>query len=143
MFVKGTQPTGAVEVKLNLEQNFPIKCVFTFPDGIQTKYNRRPGQPYKGSTFTGLLKDDNKGQLVCRMLKAAFRKGLMFTVNEYECVGLDGLSLFHPSVFMMLLRSTYDEYIEKIKAELAAKGITKWNIDLTEKLEETFTVEGP
>ncbi|WAR11029.1 hypothetical protein MAR_036105 [Mya arenaria] len=31
-----TQPTGEVEVKINLEQRLPIKCVFTFPDGIQT-----------------------------------------------------------------------------------------------------------
>ncbi|XP_052814365.1 myosin-13-like isoform X2 [Mya arenaria] len=92
-YIKWTQPTGEVEVKINLEQRLPIKCVFTFPDGIQTKYNRSPGKPYKGSTITGLLKDDNEGQLVCRMLKAAFRKGLMFTVNEYECVVLDGFSL--------------------------------------------------
>ncbi|XP_052814719.1 uncharacterized protein LOC128241714 isoform X2 [Mya arenaria] len=141
--IKWTQPTGAVEVKLNLERVFSIKCVFTFPDGIQTKYNRRPGKPYKGSEFTGLLKDDNKGQLVCRMLKAAFRRGLMFTVNEYELVGLDGLSLISASFTKIWTYAMYDEYIQEVKAELAAKGITETNIDLTEKLEETFTVEGP
>ncbi|XP_052814723.1 myosin-2 heavy chain, non muscle-like isoform X2 [Mya arenaria] len=141
--IKWTQPTGALEVKINMEQRLPIKCVFTFPDGIQTKYNRRPGKPYKGGTITGSLKDDNEGQLVCRMLKAAFRKGLMFTVNEYEWAGLDGFSLFRSMFTSFVNHDSYDEYIHKVKAKLAAKGITETNIDLTEKLEETFTVEGP
>ncbi|XP_052812444.1 putative leucine-rich repeat-containing protein DDB_G0290503 isoform X2 [Mya arenaria] len=139
--IKWTQPTGAVEVKLNLERVYSIKCVFTFPDGIQTEYNPSPGKPYKGGLFIAHLKDDNEGQLVCRMLKARFRRGLMFTVNENGCVELDGLSLFGDSLRVFFL--TDDQHIQKVKAELAAKGITETNIDFTEKLKQTFTVDGP
>ncbi|XP_052803445.1 uncharacterized protein LOC128233684 isoform X2 [Mya arenaria] len=141
-YIKWTQPTGAVKVKINLEQHFPIECLFTFPDGIHTKYNPSPGKPYKGRMFRGCLKNNYEGQLVCRMLKATFRRGLMFTVTKDKCVGLDGVSLFRPFFSWKTAISTlYDEYIQMVKAELAAKGITETNIDLTEELEETFTVD--
>ncbi|XP_052814207.1 E3 ubiquitin-protein ligase DTX3L-like [Mya arenaria] len=113
-------------------------------DGLQTRYQAFPGQEYKGSRFEGRLKNDSEGVTVCGMLKTAFKRGQMFTIGEDWSVGLDGISMFDSPLLAKVSPSRcYVKYIQKVKAELAAKGITEANIDQTEKLEETFSVAGP
>ncbi|XP_052814918.1 uncharacterized protein LOC128241851 [Mya arenaria] len=137
------QPTGSLKVEVSQEQRFPIGISFTFMDGLQTRYQPFPGQPYKGSTFEGRLKNDSEGVTVCGMLKTAFKRGQMFTIGKDGSVGLDGISMFDSPLLAKVSRSRYVKYIEKVKAEMKAKGITEANIDETEKLEETFSVAGP
>ncbi|XP_052768182.1 E3 ubiquitin-protein ligase DTX3L-like [Mya arenaria] len=102
-----------------------------------------PGKPYKGGTFTGRLFTNSEGELLCRMLKAAFRRGMMFILGKEGKVVLDGVSLFNGSVNVLgWIEPDYASYTQKLNAELAAKGITEVNIDQTEELYETLTFDG-
>ncbi|XP_052760766.1 uncharacterized protein LOC128203400 isoform X2 [Mya arenaria] len=93
--INWTQPTGTVNVTVD---NRIIDLVFIFPDGIQTTHHPSPGKPYKGGTFTGRLFLNSEGELLCRMLKAAFRRGAMFILGKEGKVVLDGVSLYDGSV---------------------------------------------
>ncbi|XP_052814971.1 uncharacterized protein LOC128241890 [Mya arenaria] len=141
--IERKQPTGSVEVTVSQYHRFSIGLLFTFHDGIQTRYHPFPGQPYKGSTIAGRLKNDSEGQTVCRMLKTAFRKGRMFTVGHDGNVWLSGISMFDSDFLAIVPISHYAEYIQGVKAELKAKGITEDTIDQTETVEGIFIVDGP
>ncbi|XP_052814398.1 uncharacterized protein LOC128241478 isoform X3 [Mya arenaria] len=132
--INWTQPTGTVNVTYDF---VGIKLVFTFPDGIQTAHHPCPGSSYKGHTFKGYLRTGTKGELLCRMLKAAFRKGLMFNLGKEGKVVLDGISLYEGLVYNYRWLKSYNVYTDTLKAELSAKGITEANIDQTEELYET------
>ncbi|XP_052813574.1 uncharacterized protein LOC128240768 isoform X3 [Mya arenaria] len=144
-----TQPTGTVGFKTSIQKmrngDMPIiELEFTFPDGIQTTHHPSPGKPYKGGTFTECLSTGTEGQLLCRMLKAAFRRGVMFNIGKDEKVVLDGVTLYNGLVYKLPIFSApdYDNHIRILKWELSTKGITEANIDQTEVLYETFTVDG-
>ncbi|XP_052814600.1 uncharacterized protein LOC128241625 [Mya arenaria] len=83
-----TQPTvGTVRVEASRETSdygepSTIFLVFTFPDGIQMRHFLASGKQYTGGRFRGRLSSDHEGQLLCRMLKAAFRRGLMFILGK-------------------------------------------------------------
>ncbi|XP_052812185.1 uncharacterized protein LOC128239790 isoform X2 [Mya arenaria] len=79
--INWTQPTGTVNVTVDFGI---IHLEFTFPDGIQTTHHPSPGSPYKGGRFNGRLCNDTEGELLCRMLKAAFRRGMMFILGKKE-----------------------------------------------------------
>ncbi|XP_052814058.1 cingulin-like [Mya arenaria] len=137
--IKWTQPTGTVDVKKKFAF---INLIFTFPDGIQTTHHPSPGKPYKGGRFTGHLCTDSDGELLCRMLKAAFKKGLMFNFGKEGKVVLDGVTLYNRPLYDFKEWKTYDAYTQTLKAQLSAKGITEANIDQTEDLFETLNVNG-
>ncbi|XP_052814734.1 dynein regulatory complex subunit 4-like isoform X2 [Mya arenaria] len=142
-----TQPVGAIEVRVSeIPCAMPIKLKFTFPEGIQMQGHPSPGKQYKSAKFTVHLNTDSESMLVCRMLKAAFRRGQMFVFGRDGEVGLDGISLRHDTCFtvsqMLLPYMSYEENIQQVKAELEAKGITEANIDMTEQLELGFTYIG-
>ncbi|XP_052812887.1 uncharacterized protein LOC128240324 isoform X2 [Mya arenaria] len=139
--IKRTQPTGTVDVKISQGIFGFINLIFTFPDGIQTSHHPSPGNPIKGGTFTARLRRNSEGELLCRMFKAAFRKGVIFILGKEGKVVLDGVSLYDGSV-NRLWESSYVKYTRTLKAELAAKGSTEADIDQKEKLEETFTLDG-
>ncbi|XP_052819154.1 E3 ubiquitin-protein ligase DTX3L-like isoform X4 [Mya arenaria] len=146
-YYEWTQPAGTVSAKTSkdvvLLADIPtIKMSFTFQDGIQTHVHPSPGKPYKGGKFTGRLVFEGEALLVCRMMKAAFRRGRMFTVSKNGKVILDGVSLFNYKEWSSIFRAPLSHYTQKVKAELMAKGITEEDIDPTEELEETFIVDG-
>ncbi|XP_052814318.1 myosin-9-like isoform X2 [Mya arenaria] len=138
-YMKST-PIGTVKKTTDKNGWCMIDLVFKFPDGIQTTHHAYPGKTGKGGTFTGRLCPGGKGELLCRMLKAVFKRGLMFNVGKEGMVDLDGVSLYNGPVYTYELEGTYSTYTWTLKKELAAKGITEANINWTEKLEETFTV---
>ncbi|XP_052819908.1 uncharacterized protein LOC128245721 [Mya arenaria] len=143
--IKWTQPTGTVDVKTctykyGLEK---IILIFTFPDGTQTTHHSSPGSKIKGGPFDGYFSRDCEGEMLCRMLKAAFRRGMMFNLGKTGTVILNGVTLYTGSVYdSEKLRPTYVKYIKTLKKELRAKRITEANIDQTGTLEEAFTVDG-
>ncbi|XP_052786375.1 uncharacterized protein LOC128221813 [Mya arenaria] len=142
-YLNWTQPTGTFEIKT--ETHPSIEMVFTFPDGIQTRHHPSHGKPYKGGTFVGNLDGGKEGMALCMMLKAAFKGGQMFAVGINGNVVLNGISLYKDRTckrYGLPTPLAYIEYKEKLKAELAAKGITEANIDQTGTLEETFTIDG-
>ncbi|XP_052812140.1 uncharacterized protein LOC128239759 isoform X2 [Mya arenaria] len=95
-----TQPNGTVEVKTSIEYGERIIVLdFTFPDGIQMMHHPSPGNPITGCTFKGRLRLNYEGELLCRMLKAAFRRGLMFMLGKEGKVVLNGVSLYDDSVY--------------------------------------------
>ncbi|XP_052812859.1 E3 ubiquitin-protein ligase DTX3L-like isoform X2 [Mya arenaria] len=140
--IKWTQPTGTVDVEISQGIFGYINLIFTFPDGIQTTHHPSPGKPYKGGRFTGHLCTDSDGELLCRMLKAAFKKGLMFNFGKEGKVVLDGVTLYNRPLYDFKEWKTYDAYTQTLKAQLSAKGITEANIDQTEDLFETLNVNG-
>ncbi|XP_052761922.1 myosin-2 heavy chain-like [Mya arenaria] len=138
-----TQPAGTVNVSECMYE--VIELVFTIPDGIQTRLHPSPGKPYNGGTFTGRLRvNDEENKVVCRMLKAAFRRGRMFTFGNNGEIVLDGVSLYDHQLigWRSYLWGNYAKYIQTVKEELIVKGITEEDIDQTGKLGETFTVDG-
>ncbi|XP_052814079.1 probable E3 ubiquitin-protein ligase DTX2 [Mya arenaria] len=142
--IKGTQPTGTFDVKISNVVWGSIDLIFTFPYGIQKTHHPSPGNLYKGGTFKGRLSRYSDGELLCKMLKAAFRRGFLFTFGKEGKVVLDGVSLYDGLVYADGGGGTldYNEYRHTLKAELSAKGITKADIDQTEELFETLTVDG-
>ncbi|XP_052814378.1 desmoplakin-A-like isoform X2 [Mya arenaria] len=138
--IKWTQPTGTVEVK-DGENHFGLPFInlsFTFSDGIQTAHHPTPGCSYKGDTFTGYLYFDSEGEGLCRMFKAAFRRGLMFNLEKKGRIVLNGVSLFTG----LSTSVDYYRYTRTLKEELSAKGITEKDINQTEKLYKSLTVDG-
>ncbi|XP_052814100.1 uncharacterized protein LOC128241177 [Mya arenaria] len=110
----------------------------------EQSHHPAPGNPIKGDTFTGRLEYDSEGELLCRMVKAAFRRGLMFTIDQEGKVVLDGISLYDGYVhsgFFDRSHPDYVKYVHTLKPELAAKGITEADVKQDWKMEETFTVD--
>ncbi|WAR17789.1 DTX3L-like protein [Mya arenaria] len=146
-----TQPSGTVQVNRDYEVVHPImKLIFTFPEGIQTSHHPSPGKSYKGGTFKGYLANNSEGLAVCMALKAEFSTGRMFTVGKNGKIVPNGVSLYDHAVYEYSelvgltgsKRASYVAYIQKVKAELADKGITEAGTDQMKHLEETVTVDG-
>ncbi|XP_052764447.1 BICD family-like cargo adapter 2 isoform X2 [Mya arenaria] len=113
--LKWTQPTGTIRVNASreiLDYGKPsiTVLVFTFPDGIQMTPYGSPGKPYTGVSFRGRLSSDHEGELLCRMLKAAFRRGLMFILGKRGEVDLDGVSLYNGAVYHNRYSLSQDYY---------------------------------
>ncbi|XP_052765727.1 probable E3 ubiquitin-protein ligase DTX3 [Mya arenaria] len=127
-----------------------MKLIFTFPEGIQTSHHPSPGKSYKGGTFNGYLANNSEGLAVCMALKAEFSTGRMFTVGKNGKIVPNGVSLYDHAVYEYSelvgltgsKRASYVAYIQKVKAELADKGITEAGTDQMKHLEETVTVDG-
>ena len=50
-----------------------------------------PGKPYSGMTRQAYLPDNKEGKMICRMLKVAFKRKLVFTIGHSRTTGRDGV----------------------------------------------------
>ena len=50
-----------------------------------------PGRPYRDISETAYLPNTEVGEMVCRMLKVAFRRKLVFTIGRCQTTGEDGV----------------------------------------------------
>ncbi|KAF7708663.1 E3 ubiquitin-protein ligase DTX3L1 [Silurus meridionalis] len=57
-----------------------IQMNFEFDDGIQTEMHPNPGQKYYGLKTVAFVPQNHEGRKVYRMLEAAFKHKLLFTV---------------------------------------------------------------
>ncbi|XP_052814103.1 uncharacterized protein LOC128241181 [Mya arenaria] len=120
--INWTQPTRTVNVTVNLSI---IELAFTFPDGLQTQtHHPTPGNSSEVCTFTGRLCYNNKGELLCRMLKEAFSRGLIFTLGNEGKVVLDGVSLFYGQVYVYRMEQSpaYVEYTQTLERKWLPKA---------------------
>ncbi|WAR21295.1 DTX3L-like protein, partial [Mya arenaria] len=61
------------------------------PSGTMTSNHPSPGQPYRGIRRTAYFPNNDEGRTVCRMLKVAFRRKLVFTIGRSRTTGHDGV----------------------------------------------------
>ncbi|WAR21246.1 DTX3L-like protein, partial [Mya arenaria] len=87
--IKGDQPPGTMTVEIDRYSScwgFPnvnqIVIRYNFGGGTQGSDHPSPGACYDGITKTAYLPDSDEGRDVCRMLKLAFKRKLVFTIGR-------------------------------------------------------------
>jgi len=50
-----------------------------------------PGKPYSGISRMAYLPYNEEGEMICRMLKVAFKRKLVFTIGHSRTTGRDGV----------------------------------------------------
>jgi len=133
----GTQPEGTMVVKRSgevLEGHSDcgtIQITYKFPNGKQGEGHPTPGKPYTGTTRTAYLPDNKEGNEVLKLLEVAWKRKLIFRVGTSVTTGADDQvvwnSIHHktstnggPTNFGF----PDDTYFDRVKAELADKGVT-------------------
>jgi deltex-like protein len=90
-----------------------------------------PGQPYSGTDRCGYLPNNAEGKEVCSLLREAFDAGLIFTVGRSITTGRENCVIWNDIHHKTSLTGQFGypdaTYLQRVKAELAAKGIGKSN----------------
>ncbi|KAH3804033.1 uncharacterized protein LOC127834143 [Dreissena polymorpha] len=131
----GNQPPGKMTIvrKAEIGPLTYLHITYVFLDGQQPN-----GKRYKGCTEKVGLSDSVEGRNICRMLKVAFRRKLLFTINSEGAIVYNGID--PPSSHLTGYGIDRNNYYG-ITAQLEAKGITTEGIDTNDKLTETVTVD--
>jgi deltex-like protein len=131
----GTQPKGTMTVTKSSSKLPGYKCGtitvnYYFPNGTQGPEHPNPGQAYEGTSRTGYFPDNDEGNKVVNLLKIAwdrrliFRIGTSVTTGQENCVVWNGI---HHKTSTSGGPSNYgypdDTYLERVKDELAVKGV--------------------
>ncbi|KAL3865247.1 hypothetical protein ACJMK2_006862 [Sinanodonta woodiana] len=93
--ITGSQPNGTMQVfyeKYSLpgfEGCSTIVILYEFAGGIQKAEHPHPGRPYNGTKCKAYLPDNKKGKLVLRLLREAFNRRLVFTIETSRTTGLE------------------------------------------------------
>ncbi|KAL4232123.1 E3 ubiquitin-protein ligase dtx3l [Mactra antiquata] len=140
----GDQPVGTMNVYTNKYKHQPgyeeygtIIITYKFPDGYQQDNHPTPGQFYKGITRSAYLPDNSEGRKVLKMLNLAFKRKLTFTIGNSRTTGQQGVitwnDIHHKTDHRAYTQFGYPDptYLERVKDELAAKGITEADIENT------------
>ncbi|XP_071947502.1 uncharacterized protein [Antedon mediterranea] len=132
----GNQPDGTMEIG-KVQSSLPeyegygtIIIQYYIPSGIQNESHPNPGSRYKGTSRSAYLPNTPEGQDICRLLKNAFDAKLIFTVGRSVTTGASNVVTWNdihhktsctggPSQFGY----PDDTYLERVRDELAAKGI--------------------
>lgn len=133
----GNQPPGTATVYKDDASLPEFSCPtiiidYKIPDGIQTKEHPNPDQPFTGVSRQAYLPDNADGNKVLGMLEKAFKHRLIFTVGFSRTSGKDNMVTWN-DIHHKTRRDGGPEkfgypdleYIERVKEELAAKGITE------------------
>jgi deltex-like protein len=112
-----------------------IEIDYNIPDGIQNDLHPNPGQPYSGTYRCAYLPNNAEGNEVCNLLREAFDAGLIFTVGRSITTSCDNCVIWNDIHHKTSLTGQFGypdaTYLQRIKAELAAKGIGKSNTSST------------
>lgn len=105
--------------------------MYDFPDGKQEECHPHPGYPYKGTRRTAYLPANEKGTTVLHMLERAFKQGLTFTIGFSRTTGRNNVVTWNDIHHKTRTsggpeRFGYPDpdYLERVREELEAKGIT-------------------
>ncbi|XP_052772408.1 uncharacterized protein LOC128211541 [Mya arenaria] len=146
--VTGDQPYGSMhiyKVKRNCSGyygNGSIAIAYNFKDGMQQEQHSNPGAWYKGITRTAYLPDNREGKTVCRLLKEAFRRRLIFTIGRSRTTGQEGVitwnDIHHKTDHRPNTQFGYPDstYLARVTEELAAKGVTEEQINTKEQIDD-------
>lgn len=107
-----------------------IRVDYNFPSGVQGPEHPNPGVPYSGTSRSGYLPDNAEGQEILRLFQLAFDRRLMFTVGRSVTTGDDNTVVWggiHHKTSTSGGPTSFGypdpTYFERVKAELAAKGV--------------------
>ncbi|WAR21257.1 DTX3L-like protein, partial [Mya arenaria] len=95
--IEGNQPTGKMIVSKESRNCHgywncgSILMRYEFPDGKQQEGHPNPGSSYRGIRRTGYLPDNAAGKTICRMMKIAFKRKLVFTIGNSRTTRRDGV----------------------------------------------------
>jgi len=75
--------------------SFGINChwyiIITMYIDILKEGHPNPGKPYGGIARQARLPYNGEGEMICRMLKVAFKRKLVFTIGHSRTTGRDGV----------------------------------------------------
>ncbi|XP_052772162.1 uncharacterized protein LOC128211426 isoform X3 [Mya arenaria] len=151
--ITGDQPSGTMTVYSSAYNDCAgyhgqgkITITYNFPDGLQESNHPSPGQPYRGIRRTAYFPNNDEGRTVCRMLKVAFRRKLVFTIGRSRTTGHDGVitwnDIHHKTDPLPGKQFGYPDpsYLTRVTEELAAKGITEKDIDSRQPIDGKINI---
>ncbi|XP_052224972.1 uncharacterized protein LOC127840603 [Dreissena polymorpha] len=127
-----------IDLSLSFKQTCPTCQCETHPS---------PGKMYEGISRTAYLPDNEQGRNICKMLKVAFERKLVFTIGDSRTTGHDGVitwnDIHHKTDYRAYSQFGYPDptYLERVTDELKAKGVTLDDINPTDKLEGIITTD--
>ncbi|KAH3805270.1 E3 ubiquitin-protein ligase DTX3L-like [Dreissena polymorpha] len=149
--ITGDQPPGKMTVKqtqgfcTGYERDAKISITYEIFEGRQSECHPCPGKLYKGIIKTAYLPDNEQGRNICRMLRVAFERKLVFTIGNYRTTGQEGLitwnAIYHKTDNRPYTKFGYPDptYLDSVTDELKRKGITLDDINPSDKLEGIIT----
>ncbi|XP_060604608.1 E3 ubiquitin-protein ligase DTX3L-like [Ruditapes philippinarum] len=139
--ITGDQPDGTMDVYVKRYPQLSgyyscdtIVITYTFQDGKQRENHPNPGKWYKGIQTRAYLPDTKEGRKIAKMLKVAFERKLVFTIGSSRTTGQEGVitwnDIHHKTDSRPHTQFGYPDptYLERVKDELAAKGVTENDI---------------
>ncbi|XP_070574134.1 probable E3 ubiquitin-protein ligase DTX3 [Ptychodera flava] len=135
LVIEGLQPPdGKMDFKKESEYDLPgyenagsIVVDYYFPDGVQEKGHPNPGKPYNGMRLRAYLPANGHGLEVLTLLQKAFDHRLLFkigtTENENSVVSNDVHHKTNPAGGPANHGYPDSTYLDRVKEELAAKGV--------------------
>ncbi|CAD5234880.1 unnamed protein product [Bursaphelenchus xylophilus] len=122
-----------------------IRIKYYFPDGVQSNVHPRPGVPYHGISRTCYLPNTDEGHEIAELLQLAFDRRLVFTVGDSVTTGQRNIVTWN-GVHHKTSRSGgptnfgYPDptYLDRVRRELAAIGITEEILEQQNVLDGSF-----
>ncbi|KAK6185919.1 hypothetical protein SNE40_008053 [Patella caerulea] len=109
-----------------------LEITYSFHDGIQDESHPNPGRPYEGIRRRAYLPNNKDGQDILQLLYKAFDARLIFTIGDSCTTGKSGVITWndiHHKTSMTGGPTNHGypdpTYLNRVKEELACKGITK------------------
>jgi len=129
----GDQPPGSMSVSVDKK----YKCEgYNKNNTLIIQYNFPNGKNYKGTSRTAYLPDNQEGREILALFRTAFERKLLFTIGTSVTTGLSNQTIWNgvhqktnlcdgPQYF------GYPDptYFNRVRQELAAKGIIKEHIE--------------
>ncbi|VDD95885.1 unnamed protein product [Enterobius vermicularis] len=135
---RGNQPIGGkmkVRMQIGEVPGYPdakgyFEIYYSIPGGVQTADHPRPGVPFSGTQRWAYLPNNAEGAQVLRLLRLAFRYRLIFTVGDSVTSGARNVVVWNnihhkTSIYGGPYGYPDPEYLDRVKEELAAVGITE------------------
>jgi len=132
----GTMPQGTMRVSTSgsnlsgFEDCGTIQIDYHFPSGTQGPEHPNPGLPYEGTSRTAYLPDNKEGREILALFEIAWERKLLFTVGRSVTTGQDNQVVWggiHQKTSTSGGATSFGypdpTYFDRVKAELAAKGV--------------------
>ncbi|WAR10775.1 DTX3L-like protein, partial [Mya arenaria] len=107
---------------------------------IQKEEHPSPGQFYEEIQETGFIPDNPRGRKICRMLKIAFKRRLVFTIRDEGVITWN--DIHHKTDRRPNSQFGYPDpkYLDRVTEDLALNGITENDIQKDDMLQGTLIV---
>ncbi|KAH3856105.1 hypothetical protein DPMN_098685 [Dreissena polymorpha] len=150
----GDQPNGSMIIEkqasilAGFEKHDTISICYRFHDSQQGPNHPKPGAFVRGITRIGYVPDNNEGRQVCAMLAVAFQRRLVFTIGSSRTTGEEGVitwnDIHHKTDLRPNTQFGYPDptYLQRVREELAAKGVTEEDVKSLDKQTSKFIKKG-